>query len=38
MDHCNYPGRIWVGIIQGRNLKLGKHLEWRNRDETRWEK
>ena len=26
------------GEMGGGNLKLGKHLEWRDRDETWWEK
>ena len=26
------------GDLGGGNLKLGKHLEWRDRDETWWEK
>ena len=26
------------GELGGGNLKLGKHLEWRDRDETWWEK
>ena len=35
--------RIWGkwgggGELAGGNLKLGKHLEWRDRDETWWEK
>ena len=26
------------GELGGGNLKVGKHLEWRDRDETWWEK
>ena len=31
-------GDIGGGELGGGNLKLGKHLEWRDRDETWWEK
>ena len=28
------PDLMTLGELEGGNLKLGKHLEWRDRDET----